>query len=228
MALPLSHNDRASFDNYWVGNNYELVTALRSIVQAQTIEQSVLYIYGPSGSGKSHLLFAAMRLAKQDGVQTSYISLSDEHVSVDMLGILDVSNLVFIDSIDAWAGDQDKERALFTLFEQIKHSGGRLVLASPQPPESSGFDIRDLISRLMSGLIYGLHPLTEEQQLDAIKMRANQRGLLISEETVKFLLKHSSRDNRELFTVLEQVDQASLVEKRRITVPFIQSLLKNN
>jgi len=224
MALPLSHNDRASFDNYWVGNNYELVTALRSIVQAQAIEQSVLYIYGPSGSGKSHLLFAAMRLAKQDGVQTSYISLSDEHVSVDMLGILDVSNLVFIDSIDAWAGDQDKERALFTLFEQIKHSGGRLVLASPQPPESSGFDIRDLISRLMSGLIYGLHPLTEEQQLDAIKMRANQRGLLISEETVKFLLKHSSRDNRELFTVLEQVDQASLVEKRRITVPFIQSL----
>jgi len=205
MALPLSHNDRASFDNYWVGNNYELVTALRSIVQAQAIEQSVLYIYGPSGSGKSHLLFAAMRLAKQDGVQTSYISLSDEHVSVDMLGILDVSNLVFIDSIDAWAGDQDKERALFTLFEQIKHSGGRLVLASPQPPESSGFDIRDLISRLMSGLIYGLHPLTEEQQLDAIKMRANQRGLLISEETVKFLLKHSSRDNRELFTVLEQV-----------------------
>ena len=226
MALPLSHNDKASFDNYWVGNNYELVTALRSMVQAS--EANVLYIYGPSGSGKSHLLFAAMRLAKQDVIQTSYISLNDEHVSVDMLSMMDVSNLVFIDSIDAWAGDQEKERALFTLFEQIKHSGGRLVLASSQPPESSGFEIRDLISRLMSGLIYGLHPLTEEQQLDAITMRANQRGLLISEETVKFLLKHSSRDNRELFTVLEQVDQASLVEKRRITVPFIQSLLKNN
>ena len=78
----------------------------------------------------------------------------------------------------------------------------------------------------MSGLIYGLHPLTEEQQLDAIKMRANQRGLLISDDVVKFLLKHSSRDNRELFTILEQIDQASLVEKRRITIPFIQTLLK--
>ena len=80
----------------------------------------------------------------------------------------------------------------------------------------------------MSGLIYGLHPLTEEQQLDAITMRANQRGLLISEDTVKFLVKHSSRDNRELFMILEQIDQASLVEKRRITIPFIQALLKQN
>lgn len=224
MALPLSHNDKASFDNYWVGNNYELVTALRSMVQ--TSEQSILYVYGPHGSGKSHLLFAAMRLAKQEGVKTSYLSLSDEHISIDMFSILDVENLVFIDNIHAWANDQEKERTLFTLFEQIKHAGGQLVVASSQPPESSGFVIRDLVSRLMSGLIYGLHPLTEEQQLDAIKMRANQRGLLISEETVKFLLKYSSRDNRELFTILEQVDQASLVEKRRITIPFIQSLLK--
>ena len=191
MALPLTHNDKASFDNYWSGNNYELVTALRTIILSS--DSNVLYIYGPSGSGKSHLLFAAMRLATQESVKTSYLSLSDEHVSVDMLGILDVGNLVFIDNIHAWSGDQEKERALFTLFEQIKHSGGQLVAASAQPPEASGFVIRDLISRLMSGLIYGLHPLTEEQQLDAIKMRANQRGVLISEETVKFLLKHSSR-----------------------------------
>ncbi len=224
MALPLAHSDKASFDNYWVGNNYELVAALRSMLKAG--EPNVLYIYGPSGAGKSHLLYAAMRQAKQDAVKTRYISLSDKHVNRDMLSILDIDNLVFIDNIHAWAGNQAKERAVFTLFEQIKHAGGQIVLASSQPPEASGFVIRDLISRLMSGLIYGLHPLTEVQQLDAIKMRANQRGLLISDDTVKFLLKHSSRDNRELFNILEQIDRASLVEKRRITIPFIQTLLK--
>ena len=136
--------------------------------------------------------------------------------------------MVFIDNIYAWAGDLEKEQALFTLFEQIKHAGGQLVVTASQPPEASSFILRDLVSRLMSGLIYGLHPLTEEQQLDAITMRANQRGLLISEDTVKFLVKHSSRDNRELFMILEQIDQASLVEKRRITIPFIQALLKQN
>ena len=225
MALPLAHSDKASFDNYWVGNNYELVAVLRSMVKTAT--PNLLYFYGPSGAGKSHLLFAAMRQAKQDSVKTSYISLSDAHVTLDMLDSLDIDNLVFIDNVHSWAGDQEKERAVFTLFEQIKHAGGQLVLASSQPPETSGFVIRDLISRLMSGLIYGLHPLTEEQQLDAIKMRANQRGLLISDDTVKFLLKNSSRDNRELFNILEEIDKASLVEKRRITIPFIQSLLKS-
>lgn len=225
MALALAHNDRASFDNYWVGYNYELVTALRSAVQMG--DPKLLFIYGPSGSGKSHLLFASMRLAKQEVVNTSYVSLCDKHVTIGMLEMLHVQDLVFIDNIDAWAGDLEKERALFTLFEQIKHAGGQLVISSPNTAESTGFKLKDLVSRLVSGLIYSLHQLTEEQQLDAIKMRANQRGLLISDETVKFLLKRSSRENRELFKILERIDQASLVEKRRITVPFIQSLLND-
>jgi len=222
MALPLAHSDKASFDNYWVGDNYELVTALRSVVLLS--EPKLLYFYGPSSAGKSHLLFAAMRLAKHESVSTTYLSLSDQHVNTDMLEMVATQDLVFIDNIHEWAGDEAKERALFTLFEQIKHVGGQLVLASHQLPESCGFVIPDLVSRLSSGLIYGLFELTEEQQLDAIKMRANQRGLLISDDTVKYLLKRSSRDNRELFKILERIDQASLVEQRRITIPFVQSL----
>ena len=141
MALPLAHSDKASFDNYWVGNNYELVAVLRSMVKTEA--PNLLYFYGPSGAGKSHLLFAAMRQAKQDAVKTSYISLSDAHVTLDMLDSLDIDNLVFVDNVHAWAGDQEKERAVFTLFEQIKHAGGQLVLASSQPPETSSFVIRD-------------------------------------------------------------------------------------
>lgn len=224
MALPLAHSDKASFDNYWVGDNYELVTALRSIVLQD--DPKLLYFYGPASAGKSHLLFAAMRLAKQENVQISYLALSDEHVNPKMLAVLAVQGLVIIDDIDAWAGDEDKERALFTLFEQIKHASGQLIVTSVNPPDISGFVIRDLVSRLLSGLLYGLHELSEEQQFDAVKMRANQRGLLISDETVKYLLKRSSRDSRELFDILERIDQASLVEKRRITIPFIQSLFK--
>jgi len=224
MALPLAHSDKASFDNYWVGDNYELVTALRSIVQQG--EPNLLYFYGPTSAGKSHLLFAAMRLAKQDNRQTSYLSLSDPHISPDMLQVVAVQGLVFIDNIDAWSGNEEKERALFTLFEQVRHANGQLVITAVNPPDACDFIIPDLVSRLLSGLIYALHALSEEQQFDAIKMRANQRGLLISNDTVKYLLKHSSRDSRELFDILERIDQASLVEKRRITVRFVQSLFK--
>ncbi|MFT5571825.1 MAG: DnaA family protein [Cryomorphaceae bacterium] len=224
MALPLAHADKASFDNYWVGHNSELVTAIRASVEIG--EPKVLYFYGPAGAGKSHLLFAAMRLARDEVINTSFLTLNDPFVSPDMLAVVDVEHVVCVDNIQSWAGDQDRERALFTLFEQIKHAGGQLLVSSTQPPEQAGFALRDLVSRLSSGLIYPLLDLNEEQQLEAIKLRASQRGLSISDETVKYLISRSSRDTSELFAILDKIDQASLVEKRRITIPFLQSLFR--
>jgi len=124
LAFPLSGDDKASFENFWVGHNTELVTAIKSSVC--TGEPKVMYFYGAQSCGKSHLLFAAMRLAKQEIINTSYLSLTDTHINPDMLSVVDVEHLVCIDNVHAWAGKEREERALFTLFEQIKHSGGQL------------------------------------------------------------------------------------------------------
>ncbi|MFQ3245182.1 MAG: DnaA family protein [Arenicella sp.] len=224
LALPLTSNDKATFENYWLGHNTELVAIIESSVTAG--DPKVLYYYGPSGVGKSHLLFAAMRLAKSDVINTSYLSLSDAYVSTDMLAVIDVEHVICVDDIDAWAGEVDKERALFTLFEQIKHAGGQLIISATQPPDSAGFVIKDLVSRLSSGLIYPLLELDDEQRFEALKMRAKVRGLSISDDAVRYLQSRTSRDTGELFEVLERIDRASLVEQRRVTIPFLQDLLK--
>lgn len=228
LAFPLSGNDKASFENYWLGHNTELVAALVAAIEAsvKVAEPKVVYYYGPSGAGKSHLLFAAMRLAKSEIINTRYLSLTDTYVSPDMLAVVGVEGVVCVDDIEAWAGDVDKERALFTLFEQIKHAGGQLIISAATPPDLSGFVIKDLVSRLSSGLIYPLHELTDEQRFDALKMRAKHRGLSISDDAVRYLQSRSSRDTGELFGVLELIDHASLVEQRRVTIPFLQNLLK--
>jgi DnaA family protein len=134
--------------------------------------------------------------------------------------------VVCVDDIEEWAGDVDKERALFTLFEQIKHAGGQLIVSATQPPNSSDFVIKDLVSRLSSGLIYPLHELNDEHRFEALKMRAKVRGLSISDDAVRYLQSRSSRDTGELFEVLDRIDHASLVEQRRVTIPFLQNLLK--
>jgi len=226
LAFPIAGNEKASFENYWVGHNSELVSALRASLQ--TGEPKVIYFYGPSGSGKSHLLFAAMRLAKDEVINTSYLSLSDAYVSPAMLDVVDVDHVVCVDNIQAWSGNEDKERALFTLFEQIKHSGGLLLVSANQPPDASGFVIRDLVSRLSSGLIYALRELSDEQRFEAIKMRAQQRGLSMNDDVVKFLVSRATRDTADLFSILDRIDKASLAEKRRVTIPFLQDLLNRN
>lgn len=224
MALPIAHSDKASFRNYWAGHNNELVAALRSCVQLG--EPKLVYFYGNSASGKSHLLFAAMRLAGQQAINTSYLSLADPKANEQMLSMVGVEQLVCIDDVHAWAGDCVKEAVLFTLFEQIKHAGGQLLIAGQQAPQHSDFSLRDLVSRLSSGLVYALHELNEEQQFEALKLRANHRGLVISDNTVRYLLSRSSRDTSELFDILDRIDQASLVEQRKVTIPFLQALLK--
>jgi DnaA family protein len=224
LAFPLLGNDKASFENYWLGHNNELVAAIKASVMRG--EPKIVYYYGPSGAGKSHLLFAAMRLAKLEAIKTSYLSLSDSYVSTDMLAVVDVEYVVCVDDIEAWAGDAEKERALFTLFEQIKHAGGQLIVSATRPPTSSGFVIKDLVSRLSSGLIYPLYELTDEQRFEALKMRAKYRGLSISDDAVRYLQSRCPRDTSILFGFLERIDHASLVEQRRVTVPFLQNLLK--
>lgn len=226
LTFPLGVSDRASFDNYFLGQNTELVNAIKASVRG--LDTSLLYFYGAPNSGKSHLLFAALSLAKADGIKASYISLGDEYVVPEMLSAIDMSNLVLVDNADTWAGDREKERALFTLFEQIKHAGGQLLISASQPSEAAGFAIPDLVSRLSSGLIYAVTALSEEQQFDALKMRASHRGLSISDEALKYLLTRMTRDTGEIFELLERIDHASLAEQRRVTIPFLQSLLQDD
>lgn len=223
IPLPLNLGDKATLDNFWVGHNSELVAAIKTSVE--TGEPRLVYLYGPSSSGKSHLLFAAMKLAKEEVVNTSYLSLLDSNIGPEMLDVIDVAHLVCIDNVEAWAGEAEKERALFSLFEQVKYAGGQMLLSASQAPELCGFSLADLISRLSSGLVYPISELTEQQQFEAIKMRSNNRGLTISDDAVRYLLSRSSRDTGELFALLDEIDQASLIEKRKLTIPFLQSLI---
>ena len=223
MVLPLEFNRKASFENFYADKNTELIAAMRSMVESYN--DKILYFYGVSGSGKSHLMSAILRLAKENKRPTHYFSLTDQHVTPQLLEMTNGDSIVCIDDIQVWAGNESKERTLFALFERVKNANGCLFVSSTQPSQQSSFDLPDLISRLGSGLVYPLHGLDDSQYLNAFKLRTQQRGMSISEETVKYLLKHSARDTRQLFSLLDKIDKTSLIEKRRITIPFLQSIL---
>jgi len=223
LVLPIAGGNKASFENFWVGEHTELVSAIHACVQLG--EPSLIYFYGPKSAGKSHLMSAVMRLAKAEVINTSYLCLAHPSASIELLETVDVHHIVCVDDIHLWAGDRQKERALFNLFEQIKHVKGQLLISAIAPPQKCEFEIVDLVSRLSSGLVYPLNALSDQQQFDAIQFHAKQRGLKIEDEVVRYLLSRSSRDTRELFMLLDKIDHASLVEQRRVTIPFLRSVL---
>ena len=84
--------------------------------------------------------------------------------------------------------------------------------------------LRDLVTRLMSGLTYQVLPLGEDQKIRALQERACDRGFEINEDAVKFILNRYRRETGNLFRILDQIDRASLEQKRLITIPFLRSL----
>src|SRR5258708_6496651 len=89
--------------------------------------------------------------------------------------------------------------------------------ARPQRPRGS---------RAAACVVYQLRELDDDGRIEALRLRAAQRGLQLPYETSEYLLKRMPRDMRSLFEILDQLDEASLVAQRRLTIPFIRDALE--
>jgi len=127
--------------------------------------------------------------------------------------------------MDAIAGQGQWEEAVFHLYNQIREQGGGLVVSSHSAPAHLQLCLPDLRSRLGWGLMYQLKSLDDRQRLQALQLRAQQRGCEMPDETGRYLMRRLPRDMPVLFDLLDQLDEASLVAQRKLTVPFVKSVL---
>jgi DnaA family protein len=115
---------------------------------------------------------------------------------------------------------------LFRLHVELDERGGKLLVAGNAPPAAVPFKLRDLGSRLNGGLVLTLQPLAEAEQIAALRLRAQLRGLELPDETAQFMLRRLPRDMTHLYAVLDELDAASLVAQRRLTVRFVKEVLE--
>jgi DnaA family protein len=138
---------------------------------------------------------------------------------------LEQMEIVCLDDVHAIAGNETWERALFDVFNRLRDSGSTLLVSAEKRPDQSGFGLPDLVSRLGWGVTYTLKPLDEDDVLKALGCRANARGLELPDDTAQFLLRRFPRDLPSLFALFDTLDTASLVEQRRLTIPFVKTVL---
>src|SRR5579871_3602537 len=148
LTLGLSLPDNALLETYYPGANVQVLNHLKRTAQGKG--EPFVYIWGPLGSGCSHLLQGACHFASDLGRSAMYLPLAQiKDSDPSLLHSLERLDLVCLDDIQAIAGNERWEEALFHLYNRIK-DGGRTycVIAAQQSPKNSGIRLADLQSRL--------------------------------------------------------------------------------
>jgi len=227
IPLPFTQFEPLDFDLYLTGENEEVQAVLQQT--AAGVQRRSVVLWGDHGSGKSHLLQATCRRAAETGMTAAYVPLKlfASH-PVSVLEGLDQMHLVCIDDLDEICGHRHWEEALFHLFNRMHDQGNIMLFALRGNPRALEFQLEDLKSRLAWGLVYQLQPLADDEKIRLLQRRAETRGFKLSGEVVQYMMSRSSRDLHSLLALLDRIDSASLSEQRRITVPFVSSLLAGN
>lgn len=227
LPLGLALRDSARFESFFPGQNREAVAGLQAAARERG--ESPIYIAAPAGLGKTHLLQAACHAAGECRRTAAYLPLGElRHTPAAVFEGLEQLEVVCLDDIDAIAGDPLWEQALFDLFNRLRDAGRTLLVTASLRPNAAGFELPDLVSRLRWGVCYVLRPLAEADIVAALACRARGRGLELPAETAQFLLRRFPRDLPTLFALFDTLDFASLVEQRRLTIPFVKSVLDND
>ena len=219
IPLDIQIMDNARFDNYVVGQNETAIYSIKN-----TLEQYV-YLWGSSGCGKTHLLQALCHAYSKTNLKLSYLPLNNLMLTPSAFENLELLDLVCIDNIEFAAGNPLWEEALFNLYNRLRDADTRLVVAAENSPTGSNFKLADLSSRMCWGPVYHLKPLDDNEKKQALQQRAKNRGLDLDDNVIDYLIKRSARDMQSLFKLLDKLDSASLVAKRKLTVPFVRDLL---
>jgi DnaA family protein len=223
LPLGLRLADRAVFDTFWPQGNEQLLAHLRSVASGAI--NGVTWLAGAHASGKSHLLQAACALAppsRRCGYFPLPLLAALGPAALEGLPRLD---LVCLDDVPWVAGQPDWERALFGLYRELEECGGSLIVAGLEAPALIRWQLPDLGSRFAAAAIHTVRPLDETAQRAALMLRAKVRGFELPEDVARWLQRRYSRDMGTLYQLLDTLDSAALVAQRRLTLPFIRSVL---
>jgi DnaA family protein len=225
LPLRIRLRDSSVFESFFGGRNQLVVDALLALPHGRP--PTCVWLHGARSVGKTHLLQALCARAALTGEAAAYLPLAEmSDASADLFSGYGDFALVCVDDAHVVATRADLERALFRLHQELEERNGRLVASGSALPAALDLQLRDLASRLNGGLVLTLQPLDDEEQIAALRLRAEQRGVELPDDAAQFLLRRLPRDMASLCAFLDELDEASLAAQRRLTLPFVRDVFE--
>jgi len=225
LPLALRWPRRQRFDHFHAGANAAALAAVEQL--AREPGAPWLYLHGPAGCGKSHLLMAACQAAGEAGRSVQYLPLARLADRAAAIRGVAGGSLLALDDLSAIAGEREAEHALFDLYNRARAEDAALLFAAEAAPAQLGLGLPDLRSRLGACTQFTLKPLEDAERRAVLKAQAGLRGIELDDHVLDWLFARHTRDLGALLDLLDRLDQASLAAQRRVTIPFLRNLLRD-
>ncbi len=224
IALDIGLPSEPMFSNYLAGPNQPALSHLQLWAGGHLRSPVPTYLWGATGSGKTHLLRAAAHALREQGAAIGWLDAS----CVEPPDFQEAWAAVFFDDCHLYTAVQ--QQAAFVWFVRaLNAADGRTpgVLAAGLMPPADLRLREDLRTRLGWGHVFALQLLGDEQRRAVLRRQADVRGLVLSEEVMDFILNRFARDLTHLVQLLDRLDAYSLQTQRPITIPLVKSMLES-
>jgi DnaA-homolog protein len=225
FVLDVTLPEGSDFEGFHPGANALALDGLRDL--ARGCGELQIYVYGETGTGKTHLLQAVCHEAAQQGRRAAYLpQVLLAGAGARSLDGLDALDVVCLDGIGVLCGSPEGETALFNLINEARARGTQLVLSDRQSPRALCARLSDLASRLVWGPVFQLAPMDDDAKCALLVAWARRRGFELPREVGDYLLRTCPRDLPSLLAQVRRLERESLGQQRRVTLPFARAVIQ--
>jgi len=218
LSLQLAPPPEPAFDNYFAAGNAAALAQLRAAADGG---ERFVYLWGPRGSGKTHLLRAFV--AAVPGARYAAADELTEHAAGENEAISAGGTALACDDVQRL--DLVGQLALFDAYNRLRIGGGSLLTAGDRPP--ADLPLReDLRTRMGAGVVLRIESLGDEEKKAALAEHARRRGLPLAPDWLDYILSRAGRDMGTQMALIDTLDRLSLERKRPVTLPLVREVVQ--
>jgi chromosomal replication initiator protein len=236
--LPQNYNFQYTFDNFIVGNSNKFAhAACTAVAERPAMDYNPLFIYGPSGLGKTHLMSAVVNEIRRKKPDTRVVYIKGDEFTNEMIESLSKHemskfhekyrncDILLIDDIQFIAGKDSTQEEFFHTFNNLYESNKQIILTSDRPPK----DIQTLEDRLKTrfewGLIADIQPPDIELRVAIIKKKAEQININIPDDVLNFLAENLRSNIRQLEGAIKKLSAKCFLSGQNITMDMAKNCI---
>ena len=233
-------NPQFTFEKFVVGaSNRIAFTVSCAVANGLVAGNNPLFLYGPPGLGKTHMLYAiASEVHKREPeaaiVYIKAVQFTNELIDAIKNGTTPAfrekynkADILLVDDIQFIAGKDSTQEEYFHTFNTLYEAGKRIVMTADRPPQDMAKLEERLRTRFEWGLTVEITPPDYETRMAILRARAVAAGLDLPDEVNHFIAENVTTDVRRLEGAINKLKATKALEKVEIDLPFAMRVLKN-